>query len=203
MSYPYPPGQQPYGAPQVPEPPPPPARAAWILLLVLASLAVLSAALLPLQRSYVEAAMRESLRRVPDATASPLSEGDVTVVLGFVTALAVFFILVRVVLWVWLAVMVWQGRNWARIVVTVIAGLGLAGLAVGFAVLLVGIQGAATTQVVRPNPVLYLPGVVTGAVYVALLVLLWRPRASRWFTARTAWRRQQAMQRGSPAGPAW
>lgn len=62
--------------------------------------------------------------------------------------------------------------NWARVVCWVFCGLAALGLVLQF---------------VQPAPIWYrLPGIVSGLVAIAIIVLLARPDANAWFSQRPA-----------------
>ncbi|MBA2551382.1 MAG: hypothetical protein H0V13_10100, partial [Nocardioidaceae bacterium] len=87
---------------------------------------------------------------------------------------AVIGFLIFGVLWVVLAVFLRKGANWARIVLTVLAVLGLA----------LGVLGLLTGS--QPATLLIL-GLVTMALYVALLVFMWRKESTAYLTAPTGY----------------
>jgi hypothetical protein len=94
------------------------------------------------------------------------SQIDTAVTVGIVTS--VVFGLAFMALYVWLAFMLRQGRNWARVTVTVLLGLGV----------VFGLVG-----LVQPGTTLgKLIDVLTLATAVVVIVLLWRPAASAFFT---------------------
>ncbi|MDQ3479772.1 MAG: hypothetical protein M3423_00285, partial [Actinomycetota bacterium] len=65
-----------------------------------------------------------------------------------------------------------KGRNWARIVLTVLTAFGL----------LLGVVG-----VLGEQPVIFLiSGLVQMALYVALLYFMWRPDSSAYLTGQRA-----------------
>lgn len=148
-----------------------------MLVFVEAGLSVLAAALLPLQRGYFLAAMRQSMPQQPQ----PVSF-DVAPIVTATIYSSMVFALAGAVLWIVLGVKVRQGRNWARIVVTVLAGLALVSVLVSL------------IQLISPAhlPIYSYAVSAAGALIdIALLILLWRQPAAGWFNARTAYRRQQ------------
>jgi len=75
-------------------------------------------------------------------------------------------------LWVLFGVFMRKGANWARIVLTVLAALGL----------IFGVVG-----VLGEQPVIFLIlGLVQMALYVALLYFMWRPESSAYLTGQRA-----------------
>ncbi len=83
---------------------------------------------------------------------------------------AVIGLLIFGVLWVVLAIFLRKGANWARIVLTVLAVLGLA----------LGVFGLVSGG----QPVIFLIlGLITMALYVALLYFLWQKESTAYLTA--------------------
>lgn len=89
------------------------------------------------------------------------------------TAAVVGGSIISAALWLWLAWKNGQGRNWARIVATVLAGLNVLTALPGV------IPGSTTTGT------LFL-GLVRIALMIAILALLWRKESSAFFSARSS-----------------
>ncbi|MBA8827158.1 hypothetical protein FHX42_004542 [Saccharopolyspora lacisalsi] len=83
---------------------------------------------------------------------------------------AVGLMLVRRMLW---------GRNWARILITVVTAFSV----VSTALALVGIATLGPAVPVRVDVVNILLSVVVAGISVAVLVLLWHPASNRYFRA--------------------
>ncbi len=90
-----------------------------------------------------------------------------TITTVVVIAVAVFAVVNLAVL-IWCLVKMRQGRNWARITLTVFAGLGIAGTLLGL------IQAVSAIS--------YVAAPVTVALYVGALILMYRPAANAYFT---------------------
>ena len=86
---------------------------------------------------------------------------------------SVIFTIISVVLWVLLGVFTGRGKNWARIVATVLAVLGLLSSLTTFAS-----DSSTTTNVVI--------AVISDVIYIALLVLLWRKESTAFFKSAGA-----------------
>ena len=76
-------------------------------------------------------------------------------------------------LWLWMAWKNGQGRSWARILATVLAGLGLLSTLAGFA-------SPGTTAVTMGF------GVLNLILAVVILVLLWKKESTEYYTAVSA-----------------
>ena len=102
------------------------------------------------------------------ATASPRPSSRPRVITAWI-----IFGLVMIALWLWMARAVGQGRNWARILSTVLFGLATLQLISDF-------QGAVSSR--TAEPVLGLLGAaLTWPVGAAAVWLLWRPASSAFF----------------------
>lgn len=97
--------------------------------------------------------------------------------------------LVGLGVWIWMAVMNGKGRNWARIVATVLGALSLAGTLSSLAnVAGTAALGGGTLPMSTANVVL---SVVDPVLVVAILVLLWLRPSSAYFGAVGAARKAQ------------
>lgn len=79
--------------------------------------------------------------------------------------------LVALGLWLWMAVANGAGRSWARVVATVLGGLGVL---------------SAVYSLMTATGVTVATQLLSLALAVAILVLLWRPESSEFFQARSA-----------------
>lgn len=142
-----------------------------------AALAVLNLVLVPLQTDEVRKELKES------------STGGVNIDALVATSIAIGIIvgLISVGLWIWLAMMNAKGRNWARITATVLGGLNLVFTPLG---LVLGSSfGSAGT------PLTIVLGIISICLAAAILILLWQPASSAYFSSRAS------MQQGySPYG---
>ena len=184
MSHPYPSSGQP-ARPVQPAAPVPVLAAVKLMYAgaaVSAVTLIISLALIP--------AVRAALRRmVPGLTAAQVSDVNILITLAMVFGLAV------VVVWLWMARATSQGRNWARILSTVLFGLAtlelitvgprypggyLAHFAVGGHVysMIHSVFGATVLGLIVPV-LLWLTG-------VAVVWLLWRPLSSAFFKPQSA-----------------
>ena len=184
MSQPYPSSGQSAG--HVQPPAPVPVLAAVKLMYVGAAVSavtlIISLALIP--------AVRAALRRTaPGLTAAQVSDVNILITLAMVFGLAV------IAMWLWMARATSQGRNWARILSTVLFGLAtlelitarprypgsyLAHFAVGGHMYSVihSMFGATVLGLIVPV-LLWLTG-------VAVVWLLWSPACSAFFTPQSA-----------------
>jgi hypothetical protein len=153
-----------YGVPEPPAPatPPPPVALAVRLMYVGAALSLLGIVIAPLQRN----ALRSQL-----AQTGNLQESQLDAAVAAAVVLAVVGGLVQVGLWVLNAVFNARGRTWARLLST-----GLGALAV--------LSGL--TSLVRPAAGLTRAVTLVEVVLAAVIVvLLWRPEATRFYVARS------------------
>lgn len=89
-----------------------------------------------------------------------------------IAIVSVVIFLIFAGLWVLLGMLLRKGRNWARIVLTVLAALGL----------LLGVVGLLGEQ-----PIIFLIlGLAQMALYGALLYFMWRPESSAYLTGQRA-----------------
>lgn len=166
----YPTGPSPYGGA-----PPPPARGPrppsvdlavkliWVMIAISLISAVYTFANLD---SIVDQALE-------DAGVSETVDPDLVrsgAVIG-----AVIGLVISVGLYALLAVFIAKGASWARIVYTVLAALGIVFSVLGF------LSGGAATA----GPVLLtILGLVSWALTVVVLLLLWKQESTAWFKAR-------------------
>jgi len=156
---------QPYtGGPDAPTPAavdPAPVKTAVTLMFARAALTILGFLVGLTQQDALRTAVRKANPNV-DVDAAVKTALTVTIVLG----------IIFVVLYILLALQVRKGRNWARIVTWVVAGLGVLG---GLASL--AGTGTAIGKVLA---------VVVLVLDIAIIALLARPAASAYFRARSA-----------------
>jgi hypothetical protein len=158
---------QPYpSAGRTPEPvrPDPPESVLTAVKLMYAG-AVVSAASLVVGLATI-GSLRTDLRNAyPKVTTSQLHTIEVATVVFIV-----FFGLVGIGLWVWMALANKRGGNWARITATVFFGLNTLSLVAGFA---------------RPEPLASrLVGLLIWLIGLGAIILLWRAESSAFFQAR-------------------
>ncbi len=170
----YPAQYAPYpGGPVPPDPPrPSPLSTAVKLMWVGAGLALLNMLSTFLFigdiREGVEDGLSDGGTSVSDSTV------DAAVTLGIIFGVVIG--LITVALWVWMAVMNGKGRSWARVVATVLGGLGLLFGLIGLAG---GTFGAQTT------PVSLASGVINVILAIAILVLLWNSQNTEYYRAHS------------------
>jgi hypothetical protein len=156
---------QPYpSAGQPPVRPDPPESVLTAVKLMYAG-AVVSAASLVVGLATI-GSLRTDLRNAyPKVTTSQLHTIEVATVVFIV-----FFGLVGIGLWVWMALANKRGGNWARITATVFFGLNTLSLVAGFA---------------RPEPVASrLVGLLIWLIGLGAIILLWRAESTAFFQAR-------------------
>jgi hypothetical protein len=112
--------------------------------------------------------LRSALQRAnPSYTSSQLHTAEVAGV-----AFIVFFGLVGVGLWIWMAMANKRGANWARIVATVFFGLDTLSLLANFA---------------RPEALfIRLVGLLIWLIGLGAVILLWQRQSSEYFKAPRA-----------------
>jgi MFS family permease len=128
-----------------------------------AAFALVSTILAPLQAGAVRDQL-ESQPSVPGLDVDTL----VDISIGF----GIAFGLIALGLWVWMAIMNRRGRNWARVVATVLGGLNIAFVLVSF----LGAFAASPTALATVFSLISL------ALAAVILFLLWRPESSEWYT---------------------
>jgi hypothetical protein len=179
MSYePYPSGpyqQYPAGGPQSAGRPPQPRSvrtASWLMYAgaVLAALNVILA--LVLSRRIKNSIITASLK----ANATARSQGKTTLTLSQIHTLANAFVagiivvgLISILIWVWMAWANGRGKNWARIVASVLFGLDTL-------LILLSITRAGASA---------LFSLVTWLVGLAAIILIWRRESSEYFKPGT------------------
>jgi len=148
-----------WDAPVLQGPPPSPVVNAFRLLLVQAALGLVN---IVVALTTVDAIKEQVLKTSPELEPS-LVDTSVSVAIG----IAVVFGIIGIIVWTLLAFKVRAGKNWARIVTFVFAGLGLLSGLASFA------QPASAI-----SHILSLVGV---AITIALIVLLTRPASADYF----------------------
>lgn len=175
-------GQAPYGTPAHGQPaygaaPPAPGRAprpvkvAAILLIVQIVLSLISSIVF-LPSTY----QRVLASQPPQPGVDPqLIRSILTVVLVATIVISVIWLVV----WVFFVIKAWQGRNWARIVLTVFLAISLV------SVLAIPVGLAQRTLSLAQLPFT----VVNVVLAVVALLLLWRQPAKGWYEAMTGYKR--------------
>jgi hypothetical protein len=151
---------------------PPSITRAVLLMRVGAGLSLLSIIVTLLSRDTLRSQVTSALRRTNSSLTPQMVDSAVTI--GIITAVVVG--LVSVGLWLWMASANGKGRSWARIVATVLAVLSVLSLVSSVA------QGQMTTLNL-------LVSLVSVALAVAILVLLWRKESSAYYDAVKAQQR--------------
>jgi hypothetical protein len=145
---------------EAPRPPAPPSVVNAVKLMYIgAAVSTVSLIVSFVDISGTKAAIR---RARPDLTATQVNQLNT-----FIIALAVVSGLIGIALWLWMAWANGQGKNWARIVSTVLFGLATLDL--------VGVFSEPKTAIGLVFPVL------TWLVGAATIWLLWRPDSTAFF----------------------
>ena len=152
--------------------PPPSIQRAVLLMRVGAALSVLSILITLLTRDSLRSRVTSTLRKSNAALSASQVDSAVSLAIG----IAVVVGLVSVGLWLWMASANGKGRSWARIVATVLGVLSVLSLLFSLA------QGQMTTL----NLIVSL---VSLALAIAILVLLWRKESSAYYDAVKAQQR--------------
>lgn len=161
-AYPPPPPVEGYGQPTAVAEPPPSIKTAVSIVWALVALSVLSA--------IVTVVILDDIVKAAgvDLTGSEADAARASAIAGAVVGVLIFG-----ALWIVLGIFLRRGANWARIVLTVLAGIGL---------LLSGTFSLTTGQ-----PALQLIlALLQMALYVALLFFLWRRDSSDYINGRRA-----------------
>ncbi len=161
QAYPPPPPVEGYGQPTPAAEPPPSIKTAVSIVWAMVALSVLSA--------IVTVVFLDDIVR---AAGVDLGGSQEDAARAGAIAGAVIGVLIFGALWIVLAIFLRRGANWARIVLTVLAGIGL----------LSGIYSLSTGQ----HALLLILGLLQMALYVALLFFLWRRDSSDYINGRRA-----------------
>ena len=146
-------------APVVQGPPPSTVVNAFKLILVQAALALVNI--------VVTLLTVDAIREQVLTTSPTLDQSTVDTAVGVAVAVAIVFGIIGIIVWVLLAFKVRAGKNWARIVTFVFAGLGL----------LIGLASFAQPSSAFSHIVLLL----AVAIDIALIVLLTRGPSAEYF----------------------
>lgn len=154
-------------APQRPQvPKPQPVRIAVWLMWVGAAIALISLVLGAVRLSSLDKAeLRDQLEA---STGDNVTQSMVDAAYLGAAVFAIGIGVIGLLLWLWMAWKNGQGRSWARVLATVLAGLNV--LVVLFA-LMRGAGGVTISQIVNL------------ALAIVIVVLLWRPESSQFFNA--------------------
>ncbi len=160
-AYPPPPPSEGYGQAATPAEPPPAIKTSVNIVWAVVALVVLGTILTLL-----------SLDDIVDSVGTDLTSDErdaarTGAIVGAIVALVIFG-----GLWTVLAIFLRRGANWARIVLTVLAALGLV-----LGLLTLGGNLPAVLLVIR---------LVQMALYVALIVFMWRPESSQYIAGQRA-----------------
>ena len=146
-------------APVVQGPPPSTVVNAFKLILVQAALALVNI--------VVTLLTVDAIREQVLTTSPTLDQSTVDTAVGVAVAVAIVFGIIGIIVWVLLAFKVRAGKNWARIVTFVFAGLGLLSGLASFAQ-----PGSAFSHIVL---------LLAVAIDIALIVLLTRGPSAEYF----------------------
>lgn len=151
-------------------------RWAALLIFAIVALKLLDAALLPTRRSYMFATMRQDITMQTPFGVDP--ELVITIASYVIAGWELFWAL----LWLLWGIKVRQGRNWARVLATIFAVVGMLDYCASLFRL---------TSDMHPAAYSYLFSLVVVLTEAAVVVLLFRPGSGQWFRARKAWKRRQ------------
>lgn len=159
--------------PVPPVPQPSSIRVAALLMYVGAALSVLSLIVGLATLGSLKDNIRSNLQSRGDFTAQNL-DSAYNVAVAFVVIVAI----IAIAIWLWMAWKNSQGRSWARIVATVLAGLNI----LSFLANLAQNQQTGGTTVLS---------VISVLLAIGILILLWRPESSAYYRSVSAARRAQ------------
>jgi hypothetical protein len=110
---------------------------------------------------------------------------DVEATINTVIVMGILVTLVTTGLWIWMAIMSGLGRNWARITGTVFGGLQIASSALLLAANGSGgyVFGSKVDHAELDMPLATFASVGSMLLAVAIIVLIWNGKSSRWFEA--------------------
>lgn len=157
---------QPAAAPPAPVRPKQVDLGFWLLI----AAAVVSVISIPVSIAYLNSAEFEEA--FLSTGAANVSASDLDAIIAITAATTVFFAAISVAIAVLVALFIRKGHNWARIVATVFAGLGLFGLA--------NLTMAGALMAVLTVLSILLP--------IAAVILLWMKPSTEYFNAAKAFR---------------
>jgi hypothetical protein len=158
------------GQPQRPAAPPQPPSIALAVKLMYAGAAL---AVVSLVYSFTTlGSLKDDIRTQLEKSEDQVTQSMVDAGYAGAIAIAVVFGLLGALLWVWMAWKNGQGRSWARVVATVLAGFNVLGL-------LITLAGS------NVEPVSLVLAVVSVVLAVVILVLLWKRESSDFYDATT------------------
>ncbi len=161
-AYPPPPPSEGYGqAPSTPAEPPPAIKTSVNIVWAVVALVVVGTILTLLSLDDIVDSVGT------DLTSEERDAARTGAIVGAIVALVIFG-----GLWTVLAIFLRRGANWARIVLTVLAALGLA-----LGLVTLGGNLPAVLLAIR---------LVQMALYVALIVFMWRPESSQYIAGQRA-----------------
>jgi hypothetical protein len=153
---------------QAPTEQPPSIRTAVLLMRIGAAVSLLSLLVSPVTIG----SLKDDIRNELTASGTTFTESDVDTFFNVAVGLAILFGLIGVALWLWMAWANGRGKKWARVVSTVLAGLGLLTLLFSL-----GQTGSTTVG--------SLLTLVTVALGVVAVFLLYRPDSSAFCAANS------------------
>lgn len=123
--------------------------------------------------------LKTQIRDQLDKSGQQVTSSTINAAYGFAIAFAVVTTLIAIGLWLWMAWKNGQGRGWARIVATVLAGINVLSTIYSVA------SGSAT-------PVSTIITVVNLILAIVIVVLLWRKESTAFYAANSKTARQMS-----------
>lgn len=185
-----------FGRAVSPEKPSPPRR------VVLARWLWIAGTALWIVRAVLQLADRRMLIDQLRRMAPELSQSEVDAAANSGILLSLVFALLIGAVGLLLAQRMLEGRNWARVLVTVVTAFSV----VSTALMLVGLATAGSTlrvegSVVRIDPVNILLSVVVAGISAAVLISLWHPESTSYFHQAARRAREQRTSGSGTHGP--
>jgi hypothetical protein len=157
------------GAPAAAVEQPPSVRNAVRLMWVGAAISLISLIVTLATLGSLKSQIRDSVRN----NGQHVTQSQLDAAFAGAVAFSVVISLIAIGLWLWMAWKNGQGRQWARIVATVLGALNVIFTLLSF----VGNRAVGLTRILS---------VIDLVIAVAILVLLWRKESSAFFQARSA-----------------
>ena len=159
----------------------------------------IAAAVLGLVRAYVRLSDRRALATELRAALPDLSQTQIDEQINALIMFNLLYLLAVLALYASLSLRMTQGKNWARVVLTVFAGFGAFGT-LGTLLLMSSIGRAELLRItqVRVETTDVVFGVLVTAVELVALVLMYLPETNRYFQAT---KRPRAPQQWAPPPP--
>ncbi|MDQ4503755.1 hypothetical protein [Sinomonas sp. ASV322] len=152
----------------------------WLLI----ATAVVPLALVPFLAQVLDQSLALALAQASAQSKRALPPGFYQDMMAFMVPMLWISSIIGVAIEVLLALGIWTGRNWVRILLTVLVGLNFLGSVFGFAIS-VALPAYPGGMYLRMAPI-YVFSFAIGAAKIAALVLAWLPASNAFFAMSKA-----------------